>query len=162
VVADRELRRLQNELATAERRIHEPLKLALVSPLQLLEEVEAELADSCKGSNVALWTRVDIDLPSFLADGVQLRSALIGMGETAVASAGDGGEVLLEAERRHRPDDESVTLRVTDSGSGAAHDPRARLPLAAGIAADHGGHLRVDPAPDGGSIITLDLPFVAG
>jgi signal transduction histidine kinase len=157
----RENRRLRDELRRAERMAgaHDTLQLARVSPEALLEEVESELVDLCKDARVELWTRVAPDLPPFLADSALLRTALLSVVEHALTGAGDDGELSIELERAHGEAGSFALLRVSDRGRGERIDTLG-LTIASGIARDHGGRLRFDESPVGGTVVTIEIPLV--
>jgi signal transduction histidine kinase len=70
----------------------------------------------------------------------------------------------VEVELRYRPD--RVILRVTDDGEGFTPDVKIRASGDAGFglsgmrarASEHGGVLRIDSAPSGGTTVTVELP----
>jgi signal transduction histidine kinase len=151
-------------------------KLARVNPHQLLEELEGELTDACKGASVELWTRVAPDLSGFLADEALLLVALVGIVENAVQAVEGQGEIVIEVERAHVRGSAQVVLRVSDNGPGVPAELRERilepffttrpngaglgLAIASGVARDHGGRIRVDDNPGGGTIVSLEIPLV--
>jgi CheY-like chemotaxis protein len=93
--------------------------------------------------------------------------------------AGSGRGTLRIAGRRAVSADGAPVARMTfvDDGPGVAEEDRDRLfqpffttrdaaehtglglYIALGIVADHGGSLRFEPGPEGGSIFTLELPI---
>ena len=151
-------------------------KLARVNPHQLLEELEGELTDVCKGASIELWTRVAPDLTWFLADGNLVLVALAGIVENAIEAVEGEGEIVIELERAHVRGSEHVALRVSDDGRGVPAELRERvlepffttrpngaglgLAIAQSIVADHGGRIRIDENPGGGTIVTLEIPLV--
>jgi signal transduction histidine kinase len=151
-------------------------KLARVNPHQLLEDLEGELTDACKGANVELWTRVAPDLTWFLADGNLVLVALASIAENAVEAVDGQGEIVIEVERVHVRGSEHVALRVSDNGCGVPAELRERvlepffttrangaglgLAITQAIATDHGGRIRIDDNPGGGTIVTLEIPLV--
>ena len=104
------------------------------------------------------------------ADEPQIRQALLNLLRNARESMPEGGEVKLEC----LPMDGGVVIRVSDQGEGIPPDKRPHifdlfystkergtglgLPLTMQIVAAHGGTIRCEDAPEGGTVFTLWFP----
>jgi len=121
-------------------------------------------------SNVTLRVEVDAEQADVAADEPQIRQALLNLLRNARESMPEGGEVKLEC----LPMDGGVVIRVSDQGEGIPPDKRPHifdlfystkergtglgLPLTMQIVAAHGGTIRCEDAPEGGTVFTLWFP----
>ncbi|HJL17496.1 MAG TPA: ATP-binding protein [Sandaracinaceae bacterium LLY-WYZ-13_1] len=137
---------------------------------EIVEEVGRFVAREFETSNVSLAVRVERGLPLVAADEPQIRQALLNLLRNARESMPDGGEVRLEAEAVDR----GVEVRVSDQGEGIDPHKRAHifdlfystkergtglgLPLTMQIVSAHGGTIRCEDAPDGGTVFTMVFP----
>jgi signal transduction histidine kinase len=112
-----------------------------------------------------------------IGDSVLLEQAVLGLIDNAIKYNRSGGQAYMHTEKR----DGQALLEIRDTGIGipAEHLPhlgerfyrvdkaRSRkaggtglgLSIARGIAATHGGELRLTSAPDQGTTVTLTLPL---
>lgn len=136
----------------------------------IVEEVGRFVAREFATSNVTLAVRVEPDLPLVAADEPQIRQALLNMLRNAREAMPDGGEVQLVAEAA----DHGVQIRVVDEGEGVPPDKRPHifdlfystkergtglgLPLTMQIVSAHGGAIRCEDAPGGGTVFTMWFP----
>jgi signal transduction histidine kinase len=136
----------------------------------IVEEVGRFVAREFETSNVTLNVRVERDLPLVAADEPQIRQALLNMLRNAREAMPDGGEVQLVAQAADR----GVEIRVRDRGEGIPPEKRRHifdlfystkergtglgLPLTMQIVSAHGGTIRCDDAPGGGTVFTLWFP----
>jgi len=109
------------------------------------------------------------------ADALRLRQILFNLLGNALKFTPKGGTILVET--NSVSDGRSVVLTVTDNGPGipdtlrstlfrslddvailSATDQKLGLPLSAWLASLHGGSLRYEPGPEGGSRFRLQLP----
>jgi two-component system, OmpR family, sensor histidine kinase KdpD len=111
------------------------------------------------------------DLPEVPVDVMQLEHALTNVLENAARFSPTGSEIALILSRSNG----SVLVRVEDRGEGIPLDQRGRvvepfvklnggggaglgLSISRAIAEAHGGHLRIEDQPGGGTAIVLELP----
>lgn len=136
----------------------------------IVEEVGRFVAREFETSNVTLRVEVDAEQADVAADEPQIRQALLNLLRNARESMPEGGEVKLEC----LPMDGGVVIRVSDQGEGIPPDKRPHifdlfystkergtglgLPLTMQIVAAHGGTIRCEDAPGGGTVFTLWFP----
>lgn len=130
-------------------------------------------------AGVEVTTRVPGDLPYIRADERRLCQALANLLSNALKYTPVGGSVVIDAERDPSGD---LILVVTDNGPGMtsadairALQPFVRLeatagsgqpgaglglPIAKAIVEAHGGSLRIDAGPGGGTRVWLRLPQI--
>ncbi len=129
----------------------------------------AKLYDGVK-RGIAVTAETDADLRPVMADGGQLRRALINLVDNAVAASPEGGRVRVAARLR----DGRAVLTVEDVGAGIAPADRERvfdpdystkgrgsglgLAIVARIAAEHGGTVRVEENAPHGCRFLLEWP----
>jgi signal transduction histidine kinase len=148
------------------------------APAALVEEA-SELALVLAGhAGVQVRLELDRQAPKILADRVQIRQVVLNLMHNAIeAMADSGGErrltVTLEAEGAER-----VAIAVADTGPGLPEQVRAELfapfmttkrdgvgiglSVCRTIVEAHGGRIRAEPNPGGGTVFRLTLPAVAG
>jgi two-component system phosphate regulon sensor histidine kinase PhoR len=154
-----------------------------VAPLPLGEVVESVLAiirPKATAGHVALEMRLAPGLPAVVADRDRLAQILINVVDNAVKYTPPGGRVVVTAEPAH---DGLIEVAVTDTGVGipAADLPRiterfyrvdkARsrelggtglgLAIVKHLVIAHGGELRIDSPPTGGTTVAFTLPSAA-
>jgi signal transduction histidine kinase len=139
---------------------------------QVLSEIEVARSDR----GVTVESAMPIDLPPVDADRERVHQVLFNLVDNAVRFTPAGGAVTVSAKRHNG----SVEVRVADTGVGipAEHLPRlferfyradpARsredggtgigLAIARSVVEAHGGHIRAESEPGGGSVFTFDLP----
>ncbi|MFK7987488.1 MAG: ATP-binding protein [Sandaracinaceae bacterium] len=136
----------------------------------IVSEVGRFVAREFEVSPVTLAVDVEDPLPDVDVDEPQIRQALLNLLRNARESMPDGGEVRLVARRS----DGGVEVRVSDRGEGIPVQQRAHifdlfystkergtglgLPLTQQIVAAHGGSIRCDDQPGGGTEFTLWFP----
>jgi two-component system sensor histidine kinase KdpD len=114
------------------------------------------------------------DLPDVFVDPVQIDQVLTNVLENAVLHSPPGGEVVISA----APYREMVEIRVIDRGSGIAEADRERvfdafyrggaaperpgsglgLAIARAVVVAHGGRIRIEGTPGGGTSVVFELP----
>lgn len=145
-------------------------------PVDVREAVDVSL-DVLRRRLVAADVDVTVDcppdLPPVLGDPVQLQQVLDNLVVNAIEAMRDT-EVPRTLEVRARPVAGHVRLSVTDSGRGISEKDRKRvfdpffstrsdglglgLAITHSIVSAHGGDIRVEPGPDGGTRFELLLP----
>jgi signal transduction histidine kinase len=143
---------------------------------------DADLAEIARGvlefargdlatAGVALETR--LEATPLEADADQLRQVLLNLLRNALEASVGGGRVLVETVVRPGPP-AGVELRVTDAGAGMSDEVAARLfepffttkdrgtglglALTQQIVLDHGGTIRAERVPAGGTAFVVWLP----
>jgi signal transduction histidine kinase len=120
-------------------------------------------------------TELADDLPPHAIDAEALRRALINLLDNAVALLGAGGEIAVRT--RRQPGQWPVVLEVADNGPGLPHGAKEQLflptftrrPGGTGlglaivhrIVTDHGGRIRAEDNPGGGTRFVIELPAAA-
>jgi two-component system nitrogen regulation sensor histidine kinase NtrY len=115
------------------------------------------------------------DLPPHAVDTEAMRRALINLLDNAVALLGPGGEIAVRT--RRQPGQWPVVLEVADNGPGLPEGAREQLflpsftrrPGGTGlglaivhrIVTDHGGRIRAEDNPGGGTRFVIELPAAA-
>ncbi len=160
------IRRLRDFVSKgeSERRI-EPLA-------KLIEEAAALAMIGAKETGVRVNFQISPEVPYVLADKVQVQQVLLNLMRNAI-------EAMQESPRRELTvasapgDDETVVIRVIDTGSGIAPEVAARLfqpfvtskvsgmgvglSISRTIIEAHGGRIWAEPAPGGGTIFSFTL-----
>ncbi len=137
---------------------------------EIAEEVGRFVAREMESSSVSLRVEVEPGLPLVAADEPQIRQALLNLLRNAREAMSEGGEVRLEASTV----DGGVEIRVRDRGPGIPPNERAHifdlfystkergtglgLSLTQQIVAAHGGRIRCDDAPGGGTVFAIWFP----
>jgi PAS domain S-box-containing protein len=116
------------------------------------------------------------ELPRVLANAVELEQVFVNLLRNALESRHHAVSIQVETKRTR----EGVSVRVSDDGEGIPADARARvfepffstksasggtglgLAIARRIVADHGGEIRVEACPGGGTCFAVELPFAEG
>jgi signal transduction histidine kinase len=152
------------------------LSLCVEVPAGVLEDVREELAERAKKHGVAIELKVAPDLPEVVVDRSLLVAALVSVAENAIdAMAETGGSLWLEAEEITTLDAPALAFRIGDSGPGIPPDLRSKvfepffttkragtglgLAIARGVIQGHSGSLRIEDRPDGGTLITVEIPL---
>jgi signal transduction histidine kinase len=174
---DREIAYLKNVVTDfLEYARRPPPDLAPLPVRPLLEEV-VEVAGGGPGTAVPVEVRV-VESPAgplvARGDRSQLRRVLINLVRNALAAAGPGGKVVVEARPEPGATGPAVLCEVRDSGPGVPAELRQRifdpffttrekgtglgLAFAREILRDHGSGIAVDQAPEGGARFSFRLP----
>jgi two-component system sensor histidine kinase KdpD len=121
-----------------------------------------------------LRTVIRPDLPLVAIDPIQIDQVITNLLENAMRFAPPGSEIRLTANVWHQ----QVEVRVSDQGPGIPPDERERvfepffkrdaglgrggtglgLAIARAIVRAHGGRIRVEGTPGGGTAVVFDLP----
>ncbi len=143
-------------------------------PESLVRSVAELLRREMEAAGVRLEVSVDADLPAVAMDEAQIRQALLNLLRNAREAMPESGRVWLDASR----DEGGVRIRVRDEGVGIPREERERifdlfyttkehgsglgLPLTQQIVVAHGGRIRCEAGPDGGTTFELWLPAAPG
>ncbi|HYE92760.1 MAG TPA: ATP-binding protein [Terriglobales bacterium] len=152
-------------------------RLAPVDVNALVEECAAILADRAAERGIALVRRGPDDLPTVVADEVQVQQAVLSVLENALDAVCAGGHVEVVTARAALAGAPAVTISVRDDGTGIPEERRGRIfepffttkPRGTGLGLaitrkvmeGHGGHIAVESGPERGTVVTLTLPQAA-
>ena len=137
-------------------------------------------APALRAADIEVVRHYDEKLPRVQSDPLLLHQVFLNMvmnAEHAIAATGGGGRIEITtavAEAR-----KMIVATVRDTGSGFAPDVLSRifepfyttkevgkgtglgLAIAYGIVQDHGGQIIAANHPDGGAVLTVELPMAA-
>lgn len=144
---------------------------------EIIEDTVVLVEEAMDEKKQRLELRLDHDLPSISVDARRVRQILINLLTNASKFTPEGGQVVVSA---RRGDDGGVTIAVVDTGIGMtpeqlaialtpfgqiqSHYTRTQegtglgLPIARGLAREHGGHLHLESEPGTGTTAVLTLP----
>jgi signal transduction histidine kinase len=151
-----------------------------VSLNAVLQKVVALRAAACRAAGIEVVRHYDEKLPRVQSDPLLLHQVFLNMimnAEHAIASTGAGGriEITTGVDRARNV----IIASVRDTGCGFAPDALSRifepffttkevgkgtglgLAIAYGIVQDHGGQIIAANHPDGGAVLTVELPTAA-
>jgi PAS domain S-box-containing protein len=152
-----------------------------VSVNAVLQRVLTLRAAACRGANIEIVRHYDERLPRVSSDPLLLHQVFLNMvvnAEHAVAATGRPGRIEVTTGLAGAADRIRVTVR--DTGGGIAPDALPHifepfyttkdvgqgtglgLAIAYGIVQDHGGQITAANHPDGGAVMTVELPAAAG
>ena len=148
-----------------------------VSLNAILQKVVALRAKPCRAANIEVVRHYDEKLPRVQSDPLLLHQVFLNMvmnAEHAIETTGRGGRIDITT--RVAPDRKKIVATVRDNGSGFAPDVLSRifepfyttkevgkgtglgLAIAYGIVQDHGGQILAANHPEGGAVLTVELP----
>jgi PAS domain S-box-containing protein len=148
-----------------------------VSLNAVLQKVVALRAAACRAAGIEVVRHYDEKLPRVQSDPLLLHQVFLNVvmnAEHAIAATGGGGRIEITTSRA--PSRKTIVATVRDTGSGFAADVLSRvfepfyttkevgkgtglgLAIAYGIVQDHGGHIIAANHPDGGAVLTVELP----
>jgi signal transduction histidine kinase len=128
-------------------------------------------------NNVKIARELDPNLPEIYASANQLQQVIMNFAINAQQAMGEEGGNLIV--RTHPGNDGTVVVEVEDDGPGIPHDIRANifdpffttkpagqgtglgLSVTYGIVRDHGGNIRIEDPPGGGTRFVVTLPLEA-
>ncbi len=139
----------------------------------LIADLEPLVSIDVRGNNIPVI--YDFDEPEILVkvDPVQIQQVMLNLLRNAFDASEDqrGGDILV---RTRRLDDDEVMVSVTDHGSGMTEEVKSNVrnpffttketgmglgvSICMSIIRSHGGELRYDDNPKGGTIVTFTLP----
>jgi PAS domain S-box-containing protein len=151
-----------------------------VSLNAVLQKVVALRAASCRTAEIEVVRHYDEKLPRVQSDPLLLHQVFLNMvmnAEHAIAATGGPGRIeITTAVDRSR---KMIVARMRDTGGGFAPDVLSRifepfyttkevgkgtglgLAIAYGIVQDHGGQIIAANHPDGGAMLTVELPMAS-
>lgn len=175
-----------NEVARLERILRDTLTFSREAKFHLqyadmnhlLARTEAEFGEVCREKRLLLAVRPAPGLPPCIVDEDQIRQALDNLVTNAIDAMKDGGSLTLATRTACENGTHSVVIDVSDTGPGISPDLVKRifepfystkeighgtglgLSICKKIMEEHRGSIRVSPAPGGGAIFSLFIPYV--
>lgn len=150
-------------------------RLEAVSPVDIVDSVEALVAPELHRRGVRLKVRVDGEVPRVRADSDQLRQLLINLVFNAAEASSSGSEIRVQLDRA--PTAEAARIRVTDDGIGVDPADLGRiwdpffttkadgsglgLAICRQIIDDHEGTIGIESRPGDGTTVTIGIPAAA-
>jgi signal transduction histidine kinase/CheY-like chemotaxis protein len=152
-----------------------PLSRRWVEPNELVQATTGML-HRLVGDEVSLELHLTPGLPALHVDPVEIERALINLVVNARDAMPRGGTVEVRTAQLVSPHGTHVELAVADEGPGIPEEDRDRifepffttrgteggtglgLATVLGTAEQHGGTVRVEARPEGGSVFTITLP----
>ncbi len=147
-----------------------PLKPDTLAVRGLLEDLATFIAPECARKGVSLSLSAAAGPQQIVADGLQLKHALLNLVLNAVQATPPGGSIAIET----GGDARALEISVTDGGEGMAPDVVPRvfeaffttreggtglgLPIARRIVEAHGGTLTIQSREGEGTAACLSLP----
>jgi PAS domain S-box-containing protein len=147
-----------------------PPDLAEVNVGEIIEDVlrfqDKELADR----GLVIGADLPANVPVIMADRNQLKQVFFNLIKNAMEAMTTGGKLAIGV----RADDDSVYIRIADTGSGIKTEDLARLfspyhttkagghglglMIVQRIMRDHGGHVGIESKEGVGTVVTLQFP----
>jgi signal transduction histidine kinase len=144
----------------------------------VLQKVIALRAPACRAAGIEVVRHYEDKLPRVPSDSLLLHQVFLNIvmnAEHAIAATGRGGRI--EITTAVQPWNHTVVATIRDTGGGIASDALSRvfepfyttkevgqgtglgLAIAYGIVQEHGGQIGVSNHPQGGAILTVELPL---
>ena len=154
---------------------------AMVDVNEVMRETLALRAYEQRITNIVVIDALASGLPTVFADGHQIKQVLLNLvinAEQAMLAA--NGRGTLVARSWHDTSQESVVVEINDDGLGVPIDLRSKvfdpffttkdvgkgtglgLTVAYAIVHEHGGRLRLESGPSGGTLFFVELPLTGG
>ena len=151
-----------------------------VSLTAVLHKVLALRAAALRAGDIEVVRHYEEKLPRVPGDPLLLHQAFLNIvlnAEQAIAAVGRPGQIAITIAASQSAD--RVVTTVRDTGSGMSPDVLSRifepffttkdvgqgtglgLAITYGIVQEHGGHIAAANHPDGGAVITVELPIIA-
>ncbi|MBL9215720.1 MAG: GHKL domain-containing protein [Opitutaceae bacterium] len=147
-----------------------PPDLAEVNIVEVIEDVLRFQAKELDDRGLAVEGELPASTPVIMADRNQLKQVFFNLVKNAMEAMQPGGKLSI----RVRADDESVFIRIADTGSGIKTEDLARmfspyhttkvgghglgLMIVQRIMRDHGGHIGIESKEGVGTVVTLQFP----
>jgi PAS domain S-box-containing protein len=143
----------------------------------ILQKVLALRSESCRAANIEVVRHYDDKLPRVKSDPLLLHQVFLNMvmnAEHAVESTGGSGRI--EVTTAVAPQGDRIVATVRDTGPGISPEALSRifepffttkevgkgtglgLAIAYGIVQEHGGQIVAGNHPEGGAVLTVELP----
>jgi signal transduction histidine kinase len=172
------LTKLANELRNLDSFVSEFLRFARpphlnlesVSIRALVTDLATFITPECAKKGVDLSLNLDRGPTTVLADGFQLKHALLNLVLNGLQATPAGGRITIDTDG----DDERLIIRISDSGEGIPQGMEDHifeiffttreggtglgLPIARRIVEGHKGTLTISSAPGTGAVATIILP----
>jgi signal transduction histidine kinase len=146
------------------------LKLEAVGVRPLVEDLATFIGPECDRKGVALSVAAESGPETVVADGFQLKHALLNLVLNALQATPGGGSIAIES----AGDERGLEIAVRDTGEGMAEDVLPRvfdaffttreggtglgLPIARRIVEAHAGTLDIRSRPGRGTVARITLP----
>jgi signal transduction histidine kinase len=150
-----------------------PSRKMAVNPNTIIREVLAILEGHIKKAKVNLVMRLQPGIIHIMADPSQISQVIINLVVNALHAMPDGGALTIES----LGSDKGISIGVEDTGTGMSEKVKSQLftpffttkdvdkgtglglPVAHGIVGAHGGTIKVESAPGGGTRFEVHLPI---
>ena len=147
-----------------------PPDLAEVNVVEVIEDVLRFQGKELEDRGLTVECELPASTPVIMADRNQLKQVFFNLVKNAMEAMQPGGKFDI----RVRADDDSVFIRIADTGSGIRHEDLARLfspyhttkagghglglMIVQRIMRDHGGHVGIESREGTGTVVTLQFP----
>jgi two-component system, sporulation sensor kinase E len=147
-----------------------PPDLADVNVTEVIEDVLSFQAQELEDRGLRVEVELPPNTPIIMADRNQLKQVFFNLVKNAMEATPTGGSLNL----RVRTDDDSLYVRIADTGSGIKTDDLAKLfspyhttkvgghglglMIVQRIMRDHGGHVGIETREHSGTVVTLQFP----
>ncbi|MFQ5883228.1 MAG: sensor histidine kinase [Candidatus Methylomirabilales bacterium] len=152
-------------------------RLAPVELNAMIDELVALLGDRLAQREITLERRFASDLPTLMADEVQLQQALLGVLDNALDALPRGGILGVQTDRLGAEGGPAVRVTIRDNGEGIPTDRLGRifepffttksqgtglgLAISRKVVEGHGGRIEVESGAEWGTTIRITLPVEA-
>ncbi|HVT74340.1 MAG TPA: ATP-binding protein [Lacunisphaera sp.] len=147
-----------------------PPDLAEVNVVEVIEDVLRFQAKELEDRGIDVQGELPAATPVIMADRNQLKQVFFNLIKNAMEAMQPGGSLAI----RVRADDESVFIRIADTGTGIRQEDLAKLfspyhttkegghglglMIVQRIMRDHGGHVGIESRESTGTVVTLQFP----
>jgi signal transduction histidine kinase len=147
-----------------------PPDLAETHLVEVIEDVLRFQTKELEDRGIAVEGELPASTPVIMADRDQLKQVFFNLVKNAMEAMAPGGRLNI----RVRADDESVFVRLADSGGGIRQEDLAKLfqpyhttkaggsglglMIVQRIMRDHGGHIGIESKEGAGTVVTLQFP----
>ncbi|MDD3180324.1 MAG: ATP-binding protein [Opitutaceae bacterium] len=147
-----------------------PPDLAETHLVEVIEDVLRFQAKELEDRGIAVEGELPASTPVIMADRDQLKQVFFNLVKNAMEAMQPGGRLGIKV----RADDDSVFVRLADTGTGIKQEDLAKLfqpyhttkatghglglMIAQRIMRDHGGHVGIESKQDVGTVVTLQFP----
>ncbi len=147
-----------------------PPDLAEVNVVEVIDDVLRFQAKELEDRGLTVEGELPASTPVIMADRNQLKQVFFNLVKNAMEAMQPGGKFSI----RVRADDDSVFIRIADTGAGIRHEDLAKLfspyhttkagghglglMIVQRIMRDHGGHVGIESKEGTGTVVTLQFP----